>query len=107
MSEPPTTEFLHTGLTRYDEPADDEQDGEEGDEGVQSLAVELDVAVDAFCVQVKCVGGLDHGSDEGDQTEHDDDVYADEGIVEDGMPAGVGVRGPDYALSKEEIDDEE
>ena len=107
MPKPPTAEFLHTSLARYDEPADDEQDGEEGDERVQSLAVELDVAVDAFRVQIKCVAGLNHGSDEGDETDHDDDVYGDEGIVEDGMPAGIRVRGPDYALSKEDIDDEE
>ena len=107
MPEPPTAKFLHTGLARYGEPANDEQDGEEGYERVQSLAVELDVAVDAFGVRVNCVGGLDHGGDKGDQTEHDDDVYADESIVEDRMPAGVGMRGPDDALGKEEINNKE
>lgn len=55
MPEPPAPEFLHPGRARYDEPADDEQDREEGYEGVESLTVEQDIAVDASCVPVECV----------------------------------------------------
>lgn len=66
MPEPPAAELLNTGLARYDEAADDEQDREEGYERVQGLAVELDVTVDAFCVEVEGVGALDDGGDEGE-----------------------------------------
>ena len=107
MPESSATEFLHTGLARYDEPTDNERDREEGHDGVESPAVELDVAVDAFCVEVQCIEALDDGGDEGEETEDDDDIDGYESVVENGMPAGVGVRGPDYALGKEEVDDKE
>ena len=107
MPEPSAAEFLDAGLARYDETADDEHDWEEGYDGIKSRAVELDITVDAFCVEVQCIEALDDGGDEGKQTENNDDVYGYEGVVEQGMPAGIGVSGPDDALGKEEVDDEE
>lgn len=50
VPEPPAPKFLDTGLARYDEATDNERDREEGYDGVEGLAVELNVAVDAFCV---------------------------------------------------------
>ena len=107
MPEPPAAKFLNAGRARYDETADDEQDREEGYDGVEGLTVELNVVVDAFCIQVECIIALDDGGNKGNQTDDDDDVDAHEGKVEEGMPAGVGMRGPNYALGKEEIDDQE
>ena len=107
MPESSATELLDTGLARYDETADDEHNWEEGYDGIKRHAVELDITVDAFGVEVERIEALDDGGDEGAQTENNDDVYGYEGVVEQGMPAGIGVSGPDDALGKEEIDDEE
>lgn len=107
MSKPPAAEFLHAGLARYDEPADDNRDGEERYDSVESPAVELNVAVDAFCIRIECVGVLDDGGDKGDEREHDKDACAWESVMDDWMPACVGMAGSDDALSKEEVDDKE
>ena len=63
-SEPAVAEFLDSGLARDDEAAEDEGKGDERDEGVEGLAVEHDIAVDAVGVGVEGIKGLDDGSDE-------------------------------------------
>ena len=107
MPKPPAAEFLHTGLARYGEPANDERNREEGYDRVVSPAVELDVVVDAFRIQVECVGALDDRGDDGEETEQAEDIYRFESVMEERMPACVGMTGPDYALGKEEVDHEE
>lgn len=107
VPESPAAELLHTGLARYDEPSDDKWDGEEGDDRVESLTIELNIAVDALRVQVECIGGLDDGSDECDQTEDDDDIYGCEKRIEDRMPAGIWMTGSDYALGEDDVDNKE
>ena len=107
MSEPPAAKFLQTGLARDDEPADDEQDREEGHDGVESTAVELDVVIDAPRVQIQGIGTLNDGCDDSEEGEYNEDVQSEEGEVKNGMPAGVGMRGANDALGKEYVDDEE
>lgn len=82
MPEPSAAELLHTGLVRYDKPADDEQDRKEGHTDVESSAVEYDVAVDASCVKVQGIGALDDAGDDGEQVENDEDIDGYESVVE-------------------------
>ena len=57
-------ELVEAGGARDDEAAEDEHDGKEGDEGVEDLAVDLDVAVDAAGVGVEGVERLHGAGDE-------------------------------------------
>ena len=100
VPEPAAAEFLHTGLARYDETADDERDGQKGYDGVVGLPVELDVAVDAFGVGVECVEALDDSCDDGNETDDNDDVLAYKSPMEEWMPPCVRMAGADYALGE-------
>ena len=66
VPEPAFAKFFYTSLARYDEAADNEYERQKRYEGVKGLAVELDVVIDAFCIQVACIGLLDDGGDESD-----------------------------------------
>lgn len=100
-------ELVEAGGARDHEAGEDEEDGEEGDEGVEDLAVELDVAVDAAGVGVEGEEGLDGAGDEHDEGEDYDGVEGLEGGGESLVPAEVRVRGADDALGEDQVDDEE
>ncbi|KAL9607141.1 MAG: hypothetical protein Q9167_007918 [Letrouitia subvulpina] len=106
-SEAAVAELLDAGLAGDDEAADNEDDREEGDDGVKGLAVEDDVSVDALGVLVQGVEALDVGGDQHDQADDDEDVDCVEEVGEEGVPAAVGMRGSDDPLGKDEVDDEE
>lgn len=100
-------ELVEAGPSRDDEAAQDEENGEEGDEGVEDLAVELHVAVDAAGVGVEGEEGLHGAGDEHDQGDDDDGVDGLEGGGEGPVPADVRVGGAHDALGEDQVDDEE
>lgn len=100
-------EFLDAGFSEHDEAADDEGDREERNGGVEDLAVDLDVAVDASGVCVEGVEGLHGAGNEHDEGQHDEDVDELEGEGEAFVPAEVRVRRSDDTLCEYDVDNEE
>ncbi len=101
------SKFLQSRLSRYENPTDDQRDGEEGDDGVEGLAVKHDGTIYAICIFVEAEEALDGCRDEHYQTDHDEDVCRYEGPVEGGMPARTWMTRSHYPLSEQKVDDEE
>ena len=106
-SEAAVAEFFDSGFPRDEKAKNDHWDGKEGNKGVGGLAVELDVAIDAFGVGVESVEGLDDADKEHDQRDGNPGVYGNEDPVEERVPAGVWVACPHYPLRKQQIHHEQ
>ncbi|KAL9098520.1 MAG: hypothetical protein Q9163_005837 [Psora crenata] len=106
---PPRTapKLLEPGGPRDNEAHDDENNGEESDNGVKGLAVELDVSIDVPGVVIEGEEGLNDDGDEHGQGGNDQDVDGDEGPITGGMPSDPGMGGPKDPLGENEIDDKE
>ncbi len=66
-AEPARAELVEGGGSRHDEGGEDERDGQEGDEGVEDLAVDLNVAIDAAGIGAEGVERLNGAGDEHDK----------------------------------------
>ena len=71
------------------------------------MAIELDVAVDAFGIRIQRVGLLHHRRNEHGQSQDDEDVDGNEEPVEQRMPSQSRVAGSDDPLSKHQIHNEQ
>lgn len=101
------TKFLYSSLSRYYQPGDDERNGEEGDNGVESLTVEQQITIDAFCVTVEGVEALNDTGNEYDKCKPDEDIDRYESPMEGLGPAHIRMTGSYNPLSEEKVDDEE
>ena len=106
-SEAAMTKFLNPRRSWNGETTEDQQNGKERDDGVEGLAIEKDVSINAFGVQIQGVEALNDGNDEHDQGNHDEAVDGDEAVMKDGMPARIWMASSHYSLSKDDVDDEQ
>jgi len=100
-------EFFQPRLSRYEDPTDCQEDREEGDEGIKSLAVEQEVAIYALRVVVEGVEALDISGNDYDKREDNEDVYRYESPVESCGPACMWMACSYNPLSEQNVDDEE
>ena len=98
-------ELVEGLLAREQQTQQDQRQRQKADKGIVCCGIELDVAIDAVGVVAEGIKHLDDARDGHEETEHDDDVEADDGPAEEGVPPETRVLGAHEALQELEVDD--
>lgn len=101
------TKLLQPRFSRYENPTNDHWDGEEGDDSIESLDIEHNVADRALYVGVEGEVAIDDGGNDHQKVKHDKDIQHNEAVMKGLGPACIGMTSSHYPLSEQDVDDEE